>query len=210
MKMRLYYAPGACSLAPHILALEAGLDVDLVKVDLATKRTENGDDYLAVNPKGAVPALVTRTGETLTEAAVVLQYLADLAPEQQLLPPAGSFARYRALEWLNFIATELHKGFGPLWKDTTPAEYRETVKGVLAQRFGYLDRQIGDSAYLLGERFSAPDAYAFTILSWARLFGIDLARWPNVAAYVARVAARPKVRQALVDEGLVKSAAAAA
>lgn len=208
--MRLYYAPGACSLAPHILALEAGLQLELVKVDLATKRTEKGDDYLAINPKGAVPALVARTGETLTEAAIVLQYLSDIAPEAELLPAAGTFARYRALEWLNFIATELHKGFGPLWKDTTPAEFRETTKQLLAQRFGYLDRELADRPYLLGQRFTAPDAYAFTILSWARLFAIDIARWPNVASYVSRIGNRPKVRQALIEEGLIKSAAAAA
>ena len=206
--MQLYYAPGACSLAPHILASEAGLGLGLVQVDLATKRTENGDDYLSVNPKGAVPALVTDDGETLTEAAVVLQYLADLAPQAELLPAPGSFARYRALEALNFVATELHKGFGPLWKDTTPAAFRETTKEVLAQRFTYLDRQLADRDYLLGDRFAAPDAYAFTVLGWAKLFGIDLARWPNVAAYVGRIAARPKVREALIEEGLLQPEAA--
>ena len=208
--MRLYYAPGACSLAPHILSLEAGQDIHLVKVDLATKRTEAGDDYRSINAKGAVPALVTDEGELLTEAAIVLQYLADRAPKSELLPAAGSFERYRALEWLNFVATELHKGFGPLWKDTTPADYRETVKELLAQRFSYLDRVLADRTYLLGDLFSAPDAYAFTVLSWTRLFGIDLARWPNVAAYVARIAERPKVRQALVEEGLVKAEVEAA
>lgn len=208
--MQLYYAPGACSLAPHILANEAGLDLDLAKVDLAAKRTEAGDDYRSINPKGAVPALLTDDGELLTEAAVVLQYLADQAPSAGLLPAAGSFERYRALEWLNFVATELHKGFGPLWKDTTPAEYREIAKEVLAQRFSYLDPILADRTYLLGDRFSAPDAYAFAVLSWARLFGIDLARWPNVAAYVARIAERPRVRQALVEEGLVKAEVEAA
>ena len=193
--MRLYYAPGACSLAPHILSLEAGQDIDLAKVDLATKRTEAGDDYRSINAKGAVPALVTDEGELLTEAAIVLQYLADRAPKSELL---------------NFVATELHKGFGPLWKDTTPADYRETVKELLAQRFSYLDRVLADRSYLLGDLFSAPDAYAFTVLSWTRLFGIDLARWPNVAAYVARIAERPKVREALIEEGLIKAEVEAA
>ena len=203
--MKLYYAPGACSLAPHILASEAGLDLDLVKVDLAAKRTEAGDDYLAVNPKGSVPALVADNGEVLTEAAVLLQYLADQVPEAGLIPEPGSFARYRALEALNFVATEIHKGFGPLWKDTTPAETRQSAKDLLAVRFTYLDGKLADRPYLLGDRFTAPDAYAFTVLSWAKLFGIDLARWPNIAAYVGRIAARPKVREALIAEGLIRA-----
>ena len=208
--MQLFYAPGACSLAPHIVAREAGLDIGLVKVDLAAKRTADGGDYLGINPKGAVPALITDDGAVLTEAAVVIQYLADLAPESGLLPAAGSFERYKALEWLNFVATELHKGFGPLWKPNTPAEYREIVKELLAQRFTFLDRELAGRDYLLGSRFSAVDAYAFTILGWAAYMKIDLARWPNVTAYLARVGARAKVREALVAEGLVKAEAEAA
>lgn len=205
--MKLYHSPGACSLAPHIVACEAGISLELVKVDLAAKLTESGADYRAINPKGAVPALTTDDGAVLTEAAVVIQYLADLAPEAALLPPAGTFERYKALEWLNFIATELHKGFGPLWKPNTPAEMREIVKDNLAQRFTYLDRELSGRDYLRGESFSAPDAYAFTILGWAAHMSIDLARWPNVTSYVARIAARPKVREALIAEGLAKEAA---
>lgn len=205
--MKLYYSPGACSLAPHIVAREAGFSPELVKVDLAAKLIESGADYRAINPKGAVPALSTDDGPVLTEAAVVIQYLADLAPEARLIPAVGTFDRYKALEWLNFVATELHKGFGPLWKPNTPADMREIVKDNLAQRFTYLDRELASRDYLLGDRFSAPDAYAFTILSWAAHFSIDLARWPNVTAYVARIAARPKVREALVAEGLIKETA---
>ena len=208
--MQLFYAPGACSLAPHIVAREAGLPIETVKVDLASKRTSAGDDYLEINPKGAVPALSTDDGALLTEAAVVIQYLADLTPTAGLLPAAGTFERYRALEWLNFIATELHKGFGPLWKPNTPAEYREITKELLAQRFTYLDRELADRDYLLGDGFSAVDAYAFTILGWAAYMKIDLARWSNVTAYLARIGARPKVREALVAEGLVKAEAEAA
>jgi glutathione S-transferase len=208
--MRLFYSPGACSLAPHIVAREAGIGLDLVKVDLASKRTEAGEDYSAVNPKGGVPALVARDGAVLTEAAVLIQYLADLAPHAGLLPPHGTLDRYRALEWLNFIATELHKGFGPLWRPDTPGEMREIVKATLAIKFNHLEKHLTGRAFLLGDRFSAADAYAFTVLSWAAYMNIDLARWSNVNSYVQRVGARPKVREALRAEGLLNSEAAAA
>ena len=207
--MRLYYSPGACSLAPHIVAREAGLDIELARVDIATKRTQAGEDYLNVNRLGLVPSLLLDDGTVLTEAGVVTQYLADRVPEAHLLPPPG-FARYRALEWLNFIATELHKGFSPLWKTDTPAATRELAKEALAVRFGHLDRSLAGQDFLLGAAFSAPDAYAFTVLSWARFMKIDLARWPNVIAYLERVGARPKVREALVAEGILKAASAAA
>ncbi|TFI60265.1 glutathione transferase GstA [Sphingomonas parva] len=206
--MRLYYTPGTCSLAPHIVAREAGLPLDLVKVDLATKRAEDGGDYLAVNPKGPVPALVLDDGFVLTEAAVVIQYLADLAPQSGLLPPAGTRARYVAQQWLNYVATELHKGFGPLWHKETPAEMRAIVRAQLADRFAFLDRELAARPYLTGNAFAAPDAYAFTVLSWGRYLSIDLARWPNVAAYVDRIAARSRVREALIAEGLIEAEAA--
>lgn len=208
--MRLYYAPGACSLAPHIVAREAGIDLNLVKVDLASKRTDSGEDYAAINPKGGVPALVSGSGSVLTEAAVLIQYLSDLAPDAALLPQHGTVERYRSLEWLNFIATELHKGFGPLWRNDTPGEMREIVKATLAIKFNHLEKHLATRAFLMGDRFSAADAYAFTVLSWAAYMNIDLARWPNVAAYVQRVGARPKVREALVAEGLANADAAAA
>lgn len=205
--MQLFIAPGACSLAPHIVSREAALPLEIIKVDLGTKLTEDGRSYFDVNPKGAVPALVTDAGETLTEAAVVIQYLADLAPEARLITSTGSFDRYRALEWLNFIATELHKGFGPLWNSATPEATIKSTKEQLAKKFDYLNAHLQERGYLLGDRFTAPDAYAFTVLGWTKYFGIDLARWGNLAAYVDRIFARPQVRQALVVEGLLKEAA---
>jgi glutathione S-transferase len=208
--MKLFYSPGACSLAPHIVAREAGIGLDLVKVDLASKRTEAGHEFLTINPKGAVPALVADRGTVLTEAAVVIQYLADLAPEASLLPPAGTFDRYRALEWLNYVATELHKGFGPLWRSDTPGEMRKIVKETLATKLNYLEVRLASQSYLSGDRFSAIDAYAFTVLSWAAYMNIDLGRWPAVNGYVQRIAARPKVRKALEAEGLLTAEAAAA
>lgn len=208
--MRLYFAPGACSLAPHIVARDAGLAVDLVKVDLSTKTTDGDEDYLRINAKGAVPALALDNGAVLTEAAVVIQFLADLAPSSALLPPAGTFERYRALEWLNFIATELHKGFGPLWKSETPEAMRVIAKDNLAIRFSFLERHLARQDYLLGDSFSAPDAYAFTVLSWGEFMNIDLARWPRITAYLKHIAERPKVREALITEGLLQSDVAAA
>ena len=206
--MKLYYTPGTCSLAPHIVAREAGLDLELVKVDLASKLTEAGADYRSVNPKGAVPALVLDDGFVLTEAAVVIQYLADRAPAAGLMPPAGGIERYAAQQWLNFVATELHKGFGPLWRADTPAEMRRIVKEQLAAKFSFLDRELADRPYLTGDRFAAADAYAFTVLGWARFMSIDLARWPNLTAYLERIAARPKVRETLAAEGLLAAEAA--
>ena len=205
--MQLFIAPGACSLAPHIISREAAIPLSVIKVDFATKRTQDGRDYLTINPKGAVPALITDDGETLTEAAVVLQYLADIAPASELIPAQGTFERYRAQEWLNFIATELHKGFGPLWNKATPEETVRATKEQLAKKFDYLELPLRDRSYLLGDRFSAPDAYAFTILGWARLFNIDLKRWPSISAYVDRIAARPQVQHAMLAEGLIKAAA---
>ena len=204
--MRLFYIPGTCSLSPHIVAREAGLDIDLVQVDIATKRTADGLEYRSVNPKGAVPALELDDGQVLTESAVIVQYLADLAPEAGLAPANGSFERYRLQEWLNWISSELHKGFGPLWSKDTPPETQAAAKANLALKFGYLDRHLATREHLLGG-FSVADAYAFAVLGWAAFFAIDLARWPNVAAYVARLAARPAVRRALVTEGLIADAA---
>lgn len=204
--MRLFYIPGTCSLAPHIVAREAGLDIELAQVDIATKRTADGLDYRSVNPKGAVPALELDDGQVLTEGPAIVQFLADLAPAAELAPANGTFERYRLQEWLNWISSELHKGFGPLWSKDTPPETQAAAKANLALKFGYLDRHLATSEYLLGG-FSVADAYAFAVLGWAKFFAIDLARWPNVAAYVARLAARPAVRRALVTEGLVADAA---
>ena len=202
--MKLYYAPGACSLAPHIALCEAGLPHQLEKVDLAAKRTEGGADYTEINPKGYVPALALDDGQVLTEVSAVVQYVADQAPGSGLAPPPGTPERYKLLEWLGFVATELHKGFGPLWKPDTPDAYKPVVRDSLAKRFGYLDGQLVDRDHLLGPGFTVADAYCFTILNWTNFHGIDLAAFPNVGAYVGRVAARPEVRQAMREEGLIQ------
>ena len=200
--MKLYYAPGACSLASHILALEAGLPLDLVKVDLKAKKAEDGGDYLAVNSKGYVPTLLLPSGESLTESAVVLQFLADQAPDRGLAPAFGTLARYHLQEWLNFIASELHKGFGPLWNAASSGEAKEAARSQLAKRFAWLDGAFGGRPYLMGEGFSAADCYAFVVLSWTGMHHIDMSPYPNLQAYLARIGARPAVQQALKEEGL--------
>jgi glutathione S-transferase len=202
--MKLYYAPGACSLAPHIALCEAGLPHQLEKVDLAAKRTEGGADYAAINPKGYVPALALDDGQVLTEVSAVVQYVADQAPGSGLAPPPGTPERYKLLEWLGFVATELHKGFAPLWRPDTPDAYKPVVRDGLAKRFGYLDGQLVDRDHLMDSGFTVADAYCFTVLNWTNFHGIDLAPFPNVGAYVGRVAARPKVQQAMREEGLIQ------
>jgi glutathione S-transferase len=201
--MKLYYAPAACSLAPHIAAREAGLDLALEKVDLIAKKTASGRDYLSINPKGAVPALELDTGDVLTENAIVLQYLADKAPQSRLVV-ANGMAQWRFLELVNFIATELHKGFGPLWHHPS-AQVRETTIENLSKRFDILDRQLGDQPYLTGETFTIADAYAYAILNWTKIHKIDMRRWPRLIAFVDRVAARPAVQRALAEEGLTQA-----
>ena len=204
--MKLYYFPGACSLAPHIIAHELGLPLELVRVDPATKRAVDGQNYRAINPKGSVPALELDDGRVLTEGPAIDQFLADLVPDADLAPPAGTFERYRLQEWLNWVSTELHKGFGPLWASDMPAGVQRQTKDKLAERIGYLDRHLATSEYALGS-FSVADVYAFVVLNWAQLFAIDLGRWPNVARYQARIAARPAVRAAMQAEGLIAEAA---
>lgn len=207
--MRLYYAPAACSLAPHIVAREANLNLDLAKVDLGSHKTSDGRDFHEVSPNGYVPALELDNGEVFAEAAIIIQYLADLNPSSGLLPPAGTIERYRAQEWLNFIATELHKGMGPLWYPTTPDAVRRQTLHKLAKRFSHIEERIADRDYIAGSKFTAPDAYAFTILNWAGPLKVDLSPWPGLQAYVARIAARPGVRAALKAEGLIKDELAA-
>lgn len=201
--MKLYYSPGACSLSPHIVSREAAIPVQLQKVDLKAKKFDSGSDYLAVNPKGQVPALELDNGQVLTEGPAIVQYLADQKPDSGLAPKAGSLERYRLQEWLNFTTSELHKGFSPLFKPNTPEEYKRIAKENLGGRFDWLDKQLAGKDYLMG-KFTVADAYLFTIVRWSQLQQIDLAKWPNVAAYVARVAARPKVQEALKAEGLAK------
>ena len=199
--MKLYYTPGACSQAPHIALREANIAFDLVKADIRAKKLADGSSYLAINPKGAVPAFGLEDGTVLTENAAILQYIGDLAPESGLFPRLGDFTRYRVLEWLNYIATELHKGFGPLWNPAAPEELKEATRGLLAGKFAYVQEQLGDGPYLLGEQFTLPDCYLFVILNWTRMHSIDLARWPGLTAYVERVAARPAVAETLGAEG---------
>jgi glutathione S-transferase len=205
--MKLYYSPGACSLAPHIVAREAGLAIDLVKVDLATHKTGSGADYFAINPRGYVPALEV-DGELHTEVAALVQYLAEQAPQSELLPAAGTKARFRVNQWLTFVSSELHKAFSPwLWHAETAASTQQAVRNKLAARFTELDRHLADRAYLTGDSFTVADAYAFTIINWANLLKIDLKPYPSLSAFMARVAARPKVREALKAERLVAAAA---
>jgi glutathione S-transferase len=205
--MKLYYAPAACSLAPHIVAREAGLKLDLEKVDLAAKKTETGADFGRINPKGYVPALRLDNDEVLTEAATLVQYLADQAPQSGLAPANGTIERYRLQEWLTFISSEIHKGFGPLWKPDTPEATKESAKANLAKRFAYLDGHLANRPYLTGERFTAADAYLFTVVNWTNFHKIELAPYTNLKAFMDRVAARPAVQQAMQAEGLLKQAA---
>ena len=205
--MKLYYATGSCSLAPHIVAREAGLRVDLDKVDLRSGKTESGAAFADVNPKGYVPALALDSGEVLTEVSALVQYLADQAPQAGLVPAAGTTERYRLLEWLGFISTEIHKGFGPLWKPQTPEATKATAKENLARRFTYLEQHLARGPFLMGERFTVADAYLFTVVNWTNFHKIDLKPYPNLAGFMQRVAARPAVQQALQAEGLLKKAA---
>lgn len=200
--MKLYYKAGACSLSPHIILREAGLDFSIVKVDLATKKTESDEDFLAVNPKGQIPTLELSDGSILTEGVAIVQYLADQKPDRQLLPEVGTLARYHALEWLNYIATELHKGFSPLFNPKTPEEYKSLTREALAKKFIYVNDALKDHQYLLGARFSVADAYLFTVMGWAKALKFDLSALSDLNRYLDRVAARPAVDAALVAEGL--------
>ena len=202
--MKLYYAPGACSLSPHIVALELGLPLDLVKVDISQGKLADGSDFSAINSKGYVPVLEFDDGQRLTEGPAIVQYLADRKPEADLAPPAGSLERYRLQEWLNFITSEIHKQFSSLFNPTLPDDCKQAARDALARRFDWLSTQLTGKSYLMGERFTVADAYLFTVLNWSSPTGIDLARWPVLQDYVARVAARPKVREALQAEGLLQ------
>jgi glutathione S-transferase len=206
--MNLYYAPGACSLAAHIALHEAGLPFVARRVDLRSHRLADGTDYYAINAKGYVPVLELDTGDRLTEVAVILQYIADRNPDT-LAPAFGSLDRYRLMEWLNFIATEIHKGLAPLWKPTTPDAYKAIALETVATRFDYVVAQLGKKPYLTGDRFSVADAYLFTIVNWHKFLKFDLARWPLLLEFQARVAARPSVQATLRAEHLLKEPAAA-
>lgn len=202
--MKLYYAQGACSLAPHIVLQESGLQFQLEPVSLQTKKTRGGADYAKINPKGAVPALELDNGQVLTEGAVIMQYVADQKPEKKLIPAAGTLERYRAQEWLNFIATEVHKGFAPLWSDTTPAETKAQAKTTLGKKFDYLSERLKGQDYLMGTQMTAPDAYLFTVLNWTSMLSFDMATWPTLLGFMERMRGRPAVQAAMKAEGLVK------
>jgi glutathione S-transferase len=205
--MKLYYSPGACSLSPHIALLEAGLPYDLVKVDLRAKKLENGDDYLKVNPKGQVPALALDSGELVTEGPVIVQMIADKAVAKNLAPARDSAERYKLLEWLNFVGTELHKNFGPMFSPLLADDAKAFFKDRVMGKFKYLDGVLtGGHDYLMGKQFTVADGYLFTMLCWADRMKFDLSAMPNLLAYKARIAARPMVQEALTKEGLLKAA----
>ena len=200
--MKLYYAPGACSLSPHIVAREAGIDLALEKVDLGTKKTESGRDYLAVNPKGYVPALELDNGEVLTEGPAVVQYLADLKPDSGLAPPYGTMERYRLMEALAFINSEIHKGYGPFFGPLSDEARAERV-AYMQKRFALVEKMLDGKTFLLGERFTVADAYLFVMVNCKDFVKVDLSAFQNVIAFHARVAARPAVQAALRAEGLI-------
>ncbi len=202
--MKLYYSPGACSLSPHIALREAGLPFDLQKVDLKSKQMDGGGDFTAVSAKGYVPALILDDGQMLTEGPAIVQYIADRKPESGLAPKAGTLERYRLMEWLNFISAELHKTFAPLFHPEVAAEWRQASRDRIAQRLDFIEKHLQGKDYLMGKQFTVADGYLFTVLNWSNLVGFDLGKWPLVQAYLARVAARPKVREALKAEGLIK------
>ncbi|WAT02741.1 glutathione transferase GstA [Rouxiella chamberiensis] len=200
--MKLYYKAGACSLSPHIVLREADLDFTLTAVDLSSKKTELDEDYLHINPKGQVPALVLDDGTLLTEGPVIVQYIADQKPDRQLLPAAGTLARYHALEWLNYIGTELHRSLSLLFNSKTPDDFKTLTREGLMRKFTYVNASLEDKHFLLGSRFSVADAYLFTMLSWAKILKFDLSGLQTLEEYKARVAARPAVDAALTAEGL--------
>jgi len=201
--MRLYYSPGACSLAPHIALREADRAFELERVDLRSHRTAGGVDYMTINPKGYVPALELN-GLVLTENAAILQYIGDLVPARELVPPNGTFARYHLQEWLGFIGSEVHKQFSTLFQPETPAFTQERSRGKIAERFTYINTVLIDRGYLLGETFTVADAYLFAILRWCERFDIDRQIWPNLDYYFQRISIRPAAQAALTAEGLLE------
>lgn len=203
--MKLYFAPGACSLSPHIVAQELGIPVSLVKVDTQKKVTESGADFWAINPKGYVPAVELDNGQVLTEGTAIVQYLADSKPDGKLVPAAGSFERVRLQEMLGYINSELHKSYSPLFNPKTPAETRSEREEYLRKRYGLIEKQLEGKQYLFGDQFTVADAYLYTVTNWAAYVKLDISGFPNLLAFQARVAARPAVQAALKAEGLTKA-----
>jgi glutathione S-transferase len=202
--MKLYYSPGACSLSPHIALREAGLAFEPVLASTKTHQLADGTDYYSINPKGYVPLLELDNGERLSEGPAIVQYIADQVPAKNLAPANGTMARYRLQEWLTFIGTEIHKSFSPLFNPATTEEARAAAKTKIVARLGYVEQQLGDKPYLLGDQFSVADGYLFTVTNWSRPTGIDLSAFPKLSAFMARVGARPAVQEAMKAEGLLK------
>jgi glutathione S-transferase len=202
--MKLYYSPGACSLSPHIVLREAGLAFEPVLASTKTHKLQDGTDYYTINPKGYVPLLELDNGDRLTEGPAIVQYIADQVPGKKLAPANGTFERYRLQEWLNFITSELHKGFGTLFTPTMPEEGKAVARARVTDRLKWVDTQLAGKQYLMGDDFSVADAYLFTISNWAPHVGVDISGLTDLAAYRARVAARPAVQQAMKAEGLLK------
>jgi len=202
--MKLYFSPGACSLSPHIVLCESGLPFEIEKVDLSTKRTAGDNDFREINPKGYVPALQLDSGLVLTEGPAIVQYVADLVPEKRLVPTAGSIERYQVMEMLNFISTEIHQSFSPLFRATTPNETKNAMRDRLTKRIAFVAQKIEKDGYATGAEFGVADAYLFTVLGWARHVKFDLSPWPAVVAYLEKIAARPAVLAAMKAEGLIK------
>jgi len=205
--MKLYFSPGACSLSPHIVLREAGLAFEPVLMSTKTHKLQDGSDYYAINGKGYVPLLELDDGQRLSEGPAIVQYIADQAPAARLAPANGTMERYRLQEWLNFITSELHKSYTPLFTPTTPAETKTAYVAKLRGRYEWIDGQLAGKNYLMGEDFSVADAYLFTVTTWAGHVGVDLAGLENVAAYMKRVGERPAVQAAMQAEGLIKKAA---
>lgn len=200
--MKLYFSPGSCSLSPHIVLRETGLPFELVQVDNRAKKTRNGEDFWAINPKGMVPTLALDDGQFLTEGPAIVQYVADRKPEAGLVPPAGTMQRYRVIEWLNYVTSEMHKGFSPIFRANTPENYKPVARENLATRLAYLDKHLVDRPYLTGDTYTIADTYLFVTLTWAARASIDISIYPNVKAFFDRVLARPKVQEAMKAEGL--------
>jgi glutathione S-transferase len=205
--MKLYYSPGACSLAPNIVMHEAGIPFELERVDNKAKTTKSGENFWDVNPKGVVPVLKLDDGQNLTEAATILHYLADKKPEAGLLPKHGTTDYYRTLEWLNFVSSEIHKQFTPLFKDGTPEEYKPIAKKNLAAAFAHVDKHLAGKQFLVGGKLSIADIYLFVVSNWGRFQDIDITQWPNLKAFQTAMRARPRVEEAMKAEGLIKAAA---
>ncbi len=203
--MKLFYSPGSCAMSPHIVLSEAGADYTLERVDLATKITDIGRPLHEINPQDAVPVLLLDDGETLTEGAAIVQYIADQRPEAGLLPPAGTLARARVQQWLNYVATEMHKAHVPMFKADYPQTSRDIALVNIKRAYDFVSETLAEQPFLIGDTFTVADAYLFTIVNWHSFIGLDLAPWPVLVAYQDRIAARPAVRKAMLEEGLIEA-----